>query len=59
MKRGRNKTKPRRSNSVCIIHHIAMKLGRTLNWDPKAERFVNDEQANGMLDYPHREPWTV
>ncbi len=48
-----------RSNSVCVIHHIAMKLGRKLKWDPKAERFLNDEMANGMLDYPHRKPWTV
>ncbi|MCK4959801.1 MAG: Gfo/Idh/MocA family oxidoreductase [Planctomycetes bacterium] len=48
-----------RSNSVCIMHHISMKLGRKLKWDPKAERFLNDEMANGMLDYPHREPWVV
>jgi predicted dehydrogenase len=48
-----------RSNSVCVIHHIAMKLGRKLKWDPKAERFINDAEANAMLDFPHREPWTV
>jgi len=48
-----------RSNSVCVIHHIAMKLGRKLKWDAKAEKFVNDDEANRMLDYPHRKPWTV
>lgn len=48
-----------RSNSVCVIHHIAMKLGRKLRWDPKAERFLNDDEANGMLDYPHRKPWII
>jgi len=48
-----------RSNSVCVLHHIAMKLGRKLRWDPKAERFINDDEANTMLDYPHRAPWTV
>ena len=48
-----------RSNSVCVLHHIAMKLGRKLQWDPKAETFVNDADANKLLDYPHRAPWTV
>ena len=48
-----------RSNSVCIITHIAMKLGRKLQWNPQAERFVADEEANKMLDYAHRRPWTV
>lgn len=48
-----------RSNSVCVIHHIAMKLGRKLKWDPKAEKFIGDDEANRMLDFPHRKPWTV
>jgi len=48
-----------RSNSICVITHIAMRLGRKLGWDPAAEKFVGDAEANGRLDYPHREPWTV
>lgn len=48
-----------RSNSICVITHIAMKLGRKLKWDPEAERFVGDDEANRWLDYPHREPWTT
>ncbi len=48
-----------RSNSVCVITHLAMKLGRKLRWDPQAERFLDDDSANAMLDYDHREPWTV
>jgi len=48
-----------RSNSVCVITHIAMKLGRKLRWDPKIERFLSDEEANALLDYPHRKPWVV
>lgn len=39
-----------RSNSICVITHIAMKLGRGLRWDPKAERFLGDESANAMRD---------
>jgi len=50
-----------RSNSVCVLHHIAMKHpGKTLTWNPKTERFTGDStDANAMLDYPHREPWTI
>lgn len=48
-----------RSNSICIITHIAMKLGRKLRWDPKTERFINDDEANARLDYPHRAPWVL
>jgi len=50
-----------RSNTVCVLHHIAMKHpGKTLTWDPTTERFTGTStDANAMLDYPHREPWTV
>lgn len=48
-----------RSNSLCLITSISMKLGRKLNWDPKAERFKDDDEANAMLSYKHREPWSV
>jgi predicted dehydrogenase len=46
-----------RSNSACIVSWIAMKLGRPLTWDPKTERFVNDDQANSMLSRPERAPY--
>ena len=48
-----------RSNSACIVSWIAMKLARPLTWDPKAERFVNDAQANAMLSRPERAPYGV
>ncbi len=48
-----------RSNTICLIASIAMKLGRRLAWDPAAEKFVGDDEANARLDYPHRAPWTV
>ena len=46
-----------RSNSICLLAQIAMKLERKLRWDPRAERFLDDDEANSRLDYPHREPW--
>jgi myo-inositol 2-dehydrogenase / D-chiro-inositol 1-dehydrogenase len=46
-----------RSNSACIVSWIAMKLGRPLEWDPKAEKFKNDAEANGMLSRAERAPY--
>lgn len=46
-----------RSTSIAHLANIAMILNRELEWDPKAERFVNDTFANAMLDRPMREPW--
>ena len=48
-----------RSTSACIISHIAMKLGRKLNWDPLRERFLNDDEANKMLSRPERYPYIL
>lgn len=47
-----------RSCSACLVGQIAMKRdGKKLTWDPKAERFTNDEQANAMLERPQRAPY--
>lgn len=46
-----------RGNAACIVSWIAMKLGRPLTWDPQAERFVNDAEANSMLARPERAPY--
>lgn len=46
-----------RSTSACLLIHTAMKLGRTLHWDPIRERFKNDDEANAMLARPQRFPY--
>jgi len=48
-----------RSTSVCIVSYIAMKLGRTLRWNPVKERFTNDAQANTMLSRAQRKPYAI
>ena len=48
-----------RSCSTCLLHHIAMKLKRKIYWDPMNERFLNDDEANTMLNRPHRFPYEV
>ncbi|MFC3881486.1 Gfo/Idh/MocA family protein [Algoriphagus namhaensis] len=46
-----------RACSVCLVSHIAMKVGRKLEWDPVMERFVNDEEANSHLEREQRAPY--
>jgi predicted dehydrogenase len=45
------------SSSCCIMGNMALKLGRTLEWDAAAGRFVGDEEANRMMRRPYRAPW--
>jgi predicted dehydrogenase len=47
-----------RSATVCMLANIGYWLRRNLEWDPKAERFVNDAEANALLDPAMREPWS-
>ncbi len=50
-----------RSASLCHLGNIAVRLGKrkALQWDPLAERFTNDEDANAMLSRPLRGPWEL
>lgn len=43
-----------RACSTCLIHHMAMHTGRRLHWDPAAERFHDDVEANARLSRPQR-----
>ncbi|HZY82156.1 MAG TPA: Gfo/Idh/MocA family oxidoreductase [Cyclobacteriaceae bacterium] len=45
--------------STCLLHHIAMKVKRKVYWDPKAEKFKNDEEANKMLSRPQRDAYAL
>ena len=46
---------------TCWSHlcNITYLTGRKLRWDPAAERFLDDDQANRMLHAPYREPWRL
>ncbi|MHC4489474.1 MAG: Gfo/Idh/MocA family protein [Planctomycetota bacterium] len=48
-----------RSDTLCQLSDIAMRLGRKLRWDPEKEKFINDAQANRMLTRPMRSPWRL
>ena len=46
-----------RSASLCHLGVIAIRLGRSLNWDPVQETFVGDAEANQYVARPMREPY--
>lgn len=48
-----------RVSTVCHLANIAVKLGRKLKWDPQAEVFPGDDEANRFLSRPMREPWKL
>ncbi len=48
-----------RSCTACLLQQIAMHLGRKLHWDPRHERFIDDDEANSMLSRPQRAPYQI
>jgi predicted dehydrogenase len=43
-----------RSISVCHLVNITRELNRKLKWDPSAEKFIDDDEANKLLNRPRR-----
>jgi predicted dehydrogenase len=47
-----------RSASICHLGVLALRLGRTLKWDPAKEQFIGDEEASKYIAREMRKPWT-
>lgn len=47
------------STSNTHLGHIALRTESYLKWDGKAERFTNNETANGLLSYKYRPPYKL
>jgi hypothetical protein len=48
-----------RAASALLLGGVVKQLNRNLKWDPKAELFVNDDEANRMLSIAKRAPWQI
>lgn len=48
-----------RAATTCYMGSIAAAVKRPLKFDPVAERFAGDDEANGMLMKPMREAWKI
>jgi hypothetical protein len=47
------------STGFCLLGNISYRLGRKLTFNPEAERFINDAEADQMLKGVHRSPYAL
>tara|TARA_R110002020_G_scaffold137434_2_gene306613 strand:+ start:146718 stop:147986 length:1269 start_codon:yes stop_codon:yes gene_type:complete len=52
-----NEENGHRSATVVNMGIIALRLGRTLEFDPVGQTFINDVEANRLIDQPMRSSW--
>ena len=52
-----NEENAHRSCTLVNLAKIAVRLGRPLRFDPEAQRFPGDDEANRLVDEPVRAPW--
>ena len=48
-----------RSCTIINMGKIALQLGRTLHFDPDTQEFLNDTEANFLINPPMRGPWSI
>lgn len=54
-----NEENGHRSCTIVNMGLTALRLGRSLKFDPITQLFVDDEGANRLIDQPMRGPWTM
>jgi myo-inositol 2-dehydrogenase/D-chiro-inositol 1-dehydrogenase len=52
-------TDQHRVASACHLGNLAVRLGRTLKWNPETEQFINDPEANQFLRREQRAGYEV
>lgn len=53
-----NELNGHRSCTLVNLGVIAVRLGRSLDFDPVKQRFIDDDGANRLINQPMRGPWT-
>ena len=54
-----NEQNGHRSCTLVNMAIIAVRLGRTLRFDPDTQQFINDDEANRLIKQPMRGPWVI
>ena len=48
-----------RSSTLVNLGACALRLNRTLHFDPDKQLFIGDDAANRLIDQPMRSAWTI
>ena len=48
-----------RTAVMCQLGNAALRTGRVLRWDPESEVVIGDAEANAVLHWDYRKPWTL
>jgi len=56
---GLNEVNANRSSILVHLANAAIRTGRKVRFDPKKQRFLNDEEANRLAEVPMRAPWNL
>ena len=54
-----NELNGHRSATIVNMGKIALQLGRSLDFDPVKQEFINDETANRLINQPMRGSWKI
>jgi len=54
-----NEENGHRSTTIVNMGKIALRLNRTLLFDPKTQLFIGDDEANRLVHQPMRAPWNL
>ena len=54
-----NEMNGHRSCTIINLGVTALRLGRSLDYDPVAQQFINDDAANRLINQPMRGAWTL
>ncbi len=54
-----NEVNGHRSSTIVNMGKIALQLGRSLDFDPVKQEFINDAEANKLINPSMRGPWTI
>lgn len=54
-----NEVNGHRSCTIVNMGAVALRLNRTLHFDPVKQEFINDEEANRLSNPTMRAPWTI
>ena len=52
-----NEENGHRSCTLINLSKIALRLRRHLHFDPDRQQFIDDDEANRLVDQPMRAPW--